>query len=918
MDCNPKNKRLYQRCLKNFLNHLRQLQGQSQLKTIAKFKKQFNVDTKDKAFEIAALIYDSSKRKYPSNDFHNLTNMRDVYRALGGETVRTIYIVNNATIKETVYDVPDDEHLFTEWWNSKMWDWKVSSNTLFEEEGEGDVFITPQLQLTPTIIAQSYLDNEMRNCVFYPIVTHCEKQLENPLLAASTQKKYNVIINKINRLLKVYTNGVPDDHLDKVFKKLLIKMTLVLPFSNRKLEYGEQNIKKYIMAMSYLNTRLNHLELAGEYVHNNPPQMVEREVFDDLIASLEDDKKFYIYQAVNENKYHLKTIDGSYRLKPSGTRNLNDVSFDFEDEFGLSYMYLDDVKDKLLSKFVRCGAHMTTSKINPAYKNTVQNLTDKFKEIDCIKAYTQFKKCSFYEGFVGKITDFRATDAIEGVGFYIIGNIDWTHATKKLKHIQRVFDIYRGRNIFASAELRFLMSHNAKFKIKGGCWGVPVDFHFTEEMFEKDGENIPNYSRWTGQKNARNAKNIYYMNTKDTEYAQHIMDECSDAQYDFDKGVMRFTTDKDVQRHMSQISSYIYAYQRLNLMDQLLKMDVDKIIRINTDGIKYLPHKFEKTDIFRIVSEPNVNGLTMGEREEGFITNINCCNRVDWIAFHLQFARTGKRSHYDNELFIGKGGCGKTHMNLIDKGLVRLLYVAPSYKLIRAKAIEYNGIDTEVLANLLSPNRHKHILRTYNTILVDEASMINEETRKNIFSMYKHCKLIFCGDLGYQADPVEGVAMNAVKFENIRQFTVNHRCKDVKLERVLNHIRGAIEECGQMSLNKYDLKHIKRDEVPNLYKVHDIILTHTHKTRGEYDKIVTNDKFIITKSCDKYSRGEIHYEKPSTKNCEKSNSFTTHSIQGETFHDNIFIDEELLRNKKLFYTAMSRAVNLNQINLVTH
>ena len=42
-ECNPRNKRLYQRCLKNFLNSLRQQHGQAQFKTIAKFNSEQQV-----------------------------------------------------------------------------------------------------------------------------------------------------------------------------------------------------------------------------------------------------------------------------------------------------------------------------------------------------------------------------------------------------------------------------------------------------------------------------------------------------------------------------------------------------------------------------------------------------------------------------------------------------------------------------------------------------------------------------------------------------------------------------------------------------------------------------------------------------------------------------------------------------------
>jgi hypothetical protein len=35
------------------------------------------------------------------------------------------------------------------------------------------------------------------------------------------------------------------------------------------------------------------------------------------------------------------------------------------------------------------------------------------------------------------------------------------------------------------------------------------------------------------------------------------------------------------------------------------------------------------------------------------------------------------RGHFDKELHLGEGGCGKTHMNCNDGGLVRPLFVAP-------------------------------------------------------------------------------------------------------------------------------------------------------------------------------------------------------------------------------------------------
>ena len=59
------------------------------------------------------------------------------------------------------------------------------------------------------------------------------------------------------------------------------------------------------------------------------------------------------------------------------------------------------------------------------------------------------------------------------------------------------------------------------------------------------------------------------------------------------------------------------------------------------------------------------------------------------------------REHNNFELHIGAGGCGKTHHNLTDKGLVDVLFVAPSWKLARSKRSEF-GCDSTTFWHSLS------------------------------------------------------------------------------------------------------------------------------------------------------------------------------------------------------------------------
>ena len=46
-----------------------------------------------------------------------------------------------------------------------------------------------------------------------------------------------------------------------------------------------------------------------------------------------------------------------------------------------------------------------------------------------------------------------------------------------------------------------------------------------------------------------------------------------------------------------------------------------------------------------------------------------------------------RRTSYPVEVNLGVSGGGKTHRNLVDKGLQRIVYISPSWKLAREKQV---------------------------------------------------------------------------------------------------------------------------------------------------------------------------------------------------------------------------------------
>jgi hypothetical protein len=269
------------------------------------------------------------------------------------------------------------------------------------------------------------------------------------------------------------------------------------------------------------------------------------------------------------------------------------------------------------------------------------------------------------------------------------------------------------------------------------------------------------------------------------------------------------------------------------------------------------------------------------------------------------------------QLFIGAGGTGKTHYNLVDRGLVRPCYVANSYKLISAKKLEYK-CPVEVLAIAIgkgNPESVKEFKKKFNSIIVDEVSMITDEECGQLLSTYTSSKMIFCGDIGYQAEAIGGKEIDVSRFDQVVEFATNYRVNDPVFVPILIQMRDCIKSHKMFDCSVF--KKVQIENVASMYTVSDICLTFTKNKRKIYDHL-PGDKYLITKSTEKSNRGEIVHEIPSDKNFEKTNAFTTHSVQGETFLGNIFIDEELVNsgNLRLFYTAVSRAKKLSQIYIV--
>ena len=278
------------------------------------------------------------------------------------------------------------------------------------------------------------------------------------------------------------------------------------------------------------------------------------------------------------------------------------------------------------------------------------------------------------------------------------------------------------------------------------------------------------------------------------------------------------------------------------------------------------------------------------------------------------------KEHNMIEVHIGAGGCGKTHINLTDKGFIGMGYFAPSWKLARSKQKEYSCY-VNTIAKLTSddPETINAFKRVNSVMIIDEVSMMSDEEKNKIIHNFKGSKIIFCGDVGYQLPCFNDnpkiiktpFSLNGMK---IIEYETNHRVKCEELKELLQNMRQHIKENKNP---RYLVEKCIKGNLNDYNYVDDLILSQTHIEKNIYTEQFKHlEKYYITKSNRIYGRGEIVFEKPNTEDYKIQHAFTVHSIQGETANGKLYIDFKRMYNPQMLYTAVSRAKYINQIILI--
>ena len=823
------------------------------------------------------------------------------------------------------FDINDDF-----WKNNRKLFTGSSSGTMIWNESlsKGDVvnfIFTKERKLNKRFYEQKFLKG-LNHCVFYPIINHFQKIIDNSKSKAIKAKNQTIInsIKKKGGLLETYKNGVPENKIPEVCDKLNIAIKIFQPFSTQPLL--EHIPLKKRMTFKFINTREDHIEensrplLNDATFYKTDPIIIETP--EEMLAlknNLKKNNEYYMFTLSTAGINSIQTIKNYYQLKS----DYRDTVKEFEKETGLENCAIDGLVDPEMQKFIDKSTHFLGT---VDFKNT-DNLRHIGKNdapprnmghIDKHKAYANFHLSSFYNGFVGKPNQLRKIDNHDRNGFYLIDNLDFSKCDSKTIKTLNKLNCYLNNNVYPKADLDLLKKLNVSFNVKMGCYGEDIDFRFNEKMIKtKDIVNIcgnrklvPYYSKYCGFI-CNTDKTTSFLMEGNKEYFENLH-----TKYDIYKfnDTYRIPVPKTQLRNKTHITSQILSYLRVMMVEQLLKMDYKKIVRVCVDGIYYEKHDFKIDEGFNRKFDFTFRNSPSSE----YLSNITRDKNIQTIDFEVG----EPQKYYSKELYEGQGGNGKTHKHLYDIGHRNIVYVAPSWLLANDKKIEYKkntGKELKVLAHasLLAGSQSHIFSKKYGVYIIDEASMLSEADKKfllkNIFG-----KVIFCGDIGYQLPPYAGIEMNKRGFDNIVELTKNYRYKENdKIIDIIKLVRDNIN--GGIDCSKLGFKHVDKEYVKNNYKKEDIILVTQNKYNDEWCEMFPHiEKYRILANSGEFNTGHITFEKPniSKNNYSFRHGFTVHSVQGSTFENNIYIDMRNFTSTRHFYTAISRARSFNQIYLI--
>jgi hypothetical protein len=627
-------------------------------------------------------------------------SMQDIYELLKRLEEKSIVVTvydekGGDIVKTSFHSIPNNDKAYIDWWKS-IGVWIVQKNsqeTIWDDYPNAVIYIYEgSNQINAEKIKQYFKEGNV-NCLLKPIFAWANECKESSK-SESAKSRYNAIIKRLSVIEnEIGNNGVTENDMMRISLDAQVDISIEKPVYNADDKYVTESkaTKKPLKHFIMRNTKIDHVEV-NEFLYLNNIETVSRDEIYAIKKQLDQDG---IYNEFSRDLTGIKgvnTLEKTWQLSNEFMEKINE----FEISTGLNECYIDDIDNAELSAFIQNGTH---------YNATVDFVEDPLeienvKHQDMKNAYANYMMSRFYEGFLGKITDWRKTDKIEGLGLYQINNLV---IGDKLKWWNDKMKIFFNYTVYPSPELKWLKENGATFDITYGCWGVKeIDFDMNKYpfLFEKY-DGVKGYAKYTGMCDS------HYLTKKFSCYGDESLAKSLPNCIWFKNNEITIEYPKKHNYHLGHFTAFITSYQRIQMLDQLINMNSSNLVRVCVDGIYYTGD-----ETFSQVFTQKTKMTFANVAGDSYISNI--------IDYPQEWNCGDYKLNNAKELYIGEGGNGKTHKNLLDKGLQRVLYLAPSWKLAEKKHQEY-GVHSEVWANILTsdPSKYGSIKRRYKVFVID-------------------------------------------------------------------------------------------------------------------------------------------------------------------------------------------------------
>ena len=719
-----------------------------------------------------------------------------------------------------------------------------------------------------------------------------------------------------------------------------------------------------------VNTKYNHLDLL---MSDNDITEVNEEEYN----KIKKNSSFYV-----EKYGQLQNLEGVYKIKLSKFQELKN---EWKKEYNIQEKYIYD--DTFEYKLIDTYDYKLHSFFNPFEIDD-----DLYNEVDLKKAYYNYSNIELNKNYVGmpngnyinakcnKNFNIDMYENLCNAGFIGFFQVKIKKITSKKEHLNKLNFFEDGKYTLTNPLINLLKNH-VEFKFYSCSYSTKSDMPFNTKLkcgfsfLDKD-DGVKSYCKMFGLllSDSMPVKIKVKPLELDKEYYNIINDENYNV-YNVD-GVLNITYENEKFKSYKHLGYYIHSYTRTLIIEQILKMDINKIFGVKLDSIVYKKDcKFEYNENVFDIKKGKIESLFKGFKNNknkklmnalDFGTSyykddiddedddIRCScyynnyfDESEFLKAPLSFLNNDNKYYYiENRIIFlgGKGGSGKTY-SLLKNGLNRsnTCYTSSCWNLIQGMKEKYEGILGYSIPNLTGKCNGKAVEKIYNPnikyIVVDEMTLINDNDIKDIIKNYPNAFIFLVGDIEkcgffYQCSlptiQVYNPSKNKVQYI---EYTKSYRFNN-ELNNKLDGLRKFMKKVKDSPFKMFSLKkwiqkafskcYIKKEDV--IYNKKDVGIS----ARDDYKKDNELTNYFINKGTEpKYFikttnrktnqlRGAEIENKPDHKNYEMKLFKTIHSFQGLDLDvDNkIIINIDKNFDYNLYYTALSRARREDQINLI--